>query len=242
MDYKKAYKNLVAKVKNAHLYAQTDSTKNVLEDILPELRESEDEKIIREMLEYFTITRQSDFCSRPDRQAWIAWLEKQKEKKFDFELIKQAWYMEGYKDREFSKESKWFIKTGDDGPKYEENPKYGQPLTKTQKPAEIDFEDWDTLGYICDIVRKHVRRDEEFNALDKWLTEHYVNQKPAEWSEEDEEILNRIIETLSLPPIYDTKACAKMVSWLKSLRPSWKPSDQDELMKLKYAGTSTKLD
>ena len=32
------------------------------------------------------------------------------------------------------------------------------------------------------------------------------------------------------------------IDWLKSLRPSWKPSDQDELMKLKYAGTSTKLD
>ena len=32
------------------------------------------------------------------------------------------------------------------------------------------------------------------------------------------------------------------IEWIKSLHPSWKPSDQDELMKLKYAGTSTKLD
>ena len=43
-----------------------------------------------------------------------------------------------------------------------------------KKPVEIDFEDWDTLGYIRDIVRRHIRRDAEFNALDKWLTEHYV--------------------------------------------------------------------
>lgn len=42
-------------------------------------------------------------------------------------------------------------------------------MQKEHKPAEIDFEDWDTLGYIRDIVRKHVKRDEEFNVLDKWL-------------------------------------------------------------------------
>ncbi len=64
-----------------------------------------------------------------------------------------------------------------------------------QKPAEIDFEDWDTLGYIRDIVRKHVIRDEEFNVLDKWLTKHYVNQKLG-WSEEDERIIKDAIYDL----------------------------------------------
>lgn len=59
-----------------------------------------------------------------------------------------------------------------------------------------------------------------------------VVSQPAEWSEEDEKMLNRIIETLSLPPVYDTKACAKMVSWLKSLRPQPKQewSEEDEEM------------
>lgn len=47
MDYEKEYKNLVAKVKNAYLYAQTDSTKAVLESIFPELTESEDERMLR---------------------------------------------------------------------------------------------------------------------------------------------------------------------------------------------------
>ena len=52
--------------------------------------------------------------------------------------------------------------------------------------------------------------------------------KPAEWSEEDEKMLDRIITTLSLPPVYDNKACEKMVGWLKSLRPQphWKPSEE----------------
>lgn len=45
MDNEKKYNELVGKIKRAYLYAQTSSTKAVLEDILPELKESKDEKI-----------------------------------------------------------------------------------------------------------------------------------------------------------------------------------------------------
>ena len=48
----------MAKVKNAHLYAQTDSTKNVLEDILPELRESEDEKVISNNIDELNLLKE----------------------------------------------------------------------------------------------------------------------------------------------------------------------------------------
>ena len=40
--YEKKYKELEGKIKKAYLYAQTDSTKAVLEEILPELKESEE--------------------------------------------------------------------------------------------------------------------------------------------------------------------------------------------------------
>lgn len=36
MDYEKEYKKLVARIKSAKLYAQSDSTKAVLNDILPD--------------------------------------------------------------------------------------------------------------------------------------------------------------------------------------------------------------
>ena len=58
------------------------------------------------------------------------------EQKPNIELIQRSWYMEGYNDRKFGKEPKWVIKTGDGGPKYEENPKYGQMLEAEQKPEE----------------------------------------------------------------------------------------------------------
>jgi hypothetical protein len=59
----------------------------------------------------------------------------EKEQKPNIELIQRSWYMEGYNDRKFGKEPKWVIKTGNGGPKYEENPKYGQMLDDEQKPA-----------------------------------------------------------------------------------------------------------
>lgn len=61
-----------------------------------------------------------------------------KEQKPNIELIQCSWYMEGYYDREFGKEPKWIIKTGKGGPKYEENPKYGQMLEAEQKPIKIE--------------------------------------------------------------------------------------------------------
>ena len=51
-------------------------------------------------------------------------------------------------------------------------------------------------------------------------------QKPAEWSEEDEKYLNRVINLW----VNDFGEDSDTVKWLKSLRPSWKPSE-DELAK-----------
>ena len=50
-SYEKKYKEIVGLIKKAYLYAQTDSTKAVLEEIFPELRESEDERI-RKAIKY----------------------------------------------------------------------------------------------------------------------------------------------------------------------------------------------
>ena len=50
----------------------------------------------------------------------------------------------------------------------------------------------------------------------------FDEQKPAEWSEEDEDNLCRVIRVLE-----DNDSDWKELSnWLKSLRPSWKPSEE----------------
>lgn len=40
MDYEQKYKELVGKIEKAYLFAQTDSTKAVLEDICPNSKEA----------------------------------------------------------------------------------------------------------------------------------------------------------------------------------------------------------
>ena len=83
--YEKKYKELVAKIKNAHLYAQTDSTKNVLEGILPELQESEDEIIMQVLVDYFKRYKEQEECGIKTfygipTDNILAWLEKQNNK------------------------------------------------------------------------------------------------------------------------------------------------------------------
>ena len=65
-------------------------------------------------------------------------------------------------------------------------------------------------------------------------------QKPAEWSEEDEEMLNSCISSIeeSKENRYAYKendgdtSYDREIAWLKSLRPSWKPSENQMSMLL----------
>lgn len=82
MNYEKKYKKLKADIKNAYLFAQTNSTKAVLEHILPELRESEDERIRNEIVAFVEqAIHRGGGTPIPQEQedCWIAWLEKQRE-------------------------------------------------------------------------------------------------------------------------------------------------------------------
>ncbi|MBR3467382.1 MAG: hypothetical protein IKH15_09205 [Bacteroidales bacterium] len=50
-------------------------------------------------------------------------------------------------------------------------------------------------------------------------------QKPAEWSEEDELMRTTVIQTLER--FGGCGTTGMQIDWLKSLRPSWKPSEED---------------
>lgn len=88
MNYEKEYKKLKADISKAYLYAQTDSTKAVLETILPELKKSEDElKWLTQFIQEETYNLSMDIRDDEDRiklknlQRSLAWLEKQDEQK-----------------------------------------------------------------------------------------------------------------------------------------------------------------
>ena len=84
MNYKEKYIALVNKIHKAHLYAQTDSTRAVLEEIRPELREVGDEEVRRAMIDFFKHEREEGITVLHygvDIERMIAWLERRGERK-----------------------------------------------------------------------------------------------------------------------------------------------------------------
>ena len=84
MDYEKKYKDAQGRAKAAIKVAEyPEEVRKVAETIFPELRESEDEKIRKTLIGYFT--RKNEY--RDVDELWegleipdiLAWLEKQKE-------------------------------------------------------------------------------------------------------------------------------------------------------------------
>ena len=63
--------------------------------------------------------------------------------------------------------------------------------------------------------------------------EKYGLQKPMEWSEEDEKMRSRILDIFAC----DQKHYLDETAWLQSLRPSWKPSEE-QIQALLYAVSS----
>ena len=150
----------------------TDKEKICLECVFPELRESEDERIRKELIEFIKWSVDRHFMREDFHQAkrpseWIAHLEKQKE--------------------------------------------YHIPWYDYQKSKEA--------GYT-------IVPNEEYEQLIK-----QKEQKPA-WSEEDEKMRNLAIEWAET--MYGqfrfvdmgSTDFRKIVAWLKSLRPSWKPGEE----------------
>jgi hypothetical protein len=159
----------------------------VCEVVFPELKESEDERIRKDIKQHFLYLDDSF----PDKAKWLAWLEKHGE----------------------------------------------------QKPVELPKgEDYgiDGLYAAIDILKKTLGKVDGYQT-DDGILEHkcaitavkkLYNQKPAEWSEEDEKNLQGIIDEIEAnkhsAPDYDLATYDRFLSWLKSLRPknTWKPSDE----------------
>jgi len=195
-----------------------------LEYVFPELKESEDEKIRKEILD-FCKNRAEKYPNDPKYKnisAWIDWLEKQCEKgtngnERDFPIseppltIKHAKEVMGIKQ--------------DDAWSEEDEVALCDALWCCKQAASIakDENDMGNVWY-----------------AENWLNslkERMLSQPKQEWSEEDKDILFRTIndlkflrDTISIDPKYVVNIIdiEREITWLKSLRPqnTWKPSDE----------------
>ena len=237
---------------------------DALQTLIPELKESEDEKMVVKIARTLSFAAAHNLITDYDELiAMQNWLEKQKKL---FESGRGLYYYDGEKttycgypateenpydfamsQQEKQKENKfaprvlpcsaaWF----EDGDEKQKEPHYtkrnalfdkcvencdpevmkrvsdevDEMLEKEQKPAEINE---------YEIIKKHITDDSLSSEVNKRLKEcgwYVTDEKPAEWSEEDNAMLKVAIAVLRRYSHDD------VANFLKSLRPSWKPSEE----------------
>lgn len=109
---------------------------------------------------------------------------------------------------------------------------------KEQKPVERSLEDDHIIGFVYDLLNEIEWKDNWAMSKDECLQRlnNYSPQKHVELSEEDRNNFNRISAILvegayvqnwwSRERLISKDEMEKLTNWLKSLRPSWKPSEE----------------
>ena len=200
---------------------------------LPPETESEDEKVRKSLLAYI-----KGASKRLDTKKWIAYLEKQKEPLTPEEKMNHPLYLEGFDvGRKVGEEA---MRPKEWSDNFEENIRIllHEKLKWTSDDRSMYsavFIDDKTLKDIISGIWFYVGK-EALKYPDKQLN---VEQKPAEWSEEDERKLNRIYEILGYAAddkgflaskriIGDKEAIELQDFLIKFLRPQphWQPSEE----------------
>ena len=168
----------------------------------------EDERIRKELVN-FILYKAGHLLDEETEHKFIAYLEKQKvNTEGDF----ARGYDCGYECCLNSHGAEWFEKQKE------------QPIPLMNGDADLYFDNWiqhnDTTKRGC------------FEEGIRYAQRLQKEQKPAGWSEEDQLNLNWGIAILNGEPCDLDIQLESLISWLKSLRPSWKPTE--EQMKALY--------
>ena len=238
-------------------------TKDAIQTLIPELRESEDERIRKEIRDFL--------IDMECKKEWITYIEKQKESLHIQETCKEnpdSFTDEDEKIRKIITDSVFLAYGANDeyrdvldyldrcGLEKQKEPENTSASTmipscwaeepslqKEQNPL-TDFEAA-IYSYLSDDTSgkfdKEVMHKCAIERAKILLELARKEQKPAEWSEEDEKIVNNIVSVLGqyidykavsgTGSGYATPRYAKEIAWLKSLRPHWKPSKDEESKK-----------
>lgn len=208
MNYKQKYEEAIERCKSwirgEHPECFTEAQK-AGEFIFPELRESEDERIRKCLIKGLSAMRdihkhQTFSDDAINIDDAIAWLEKQGEQKTEIEYIY---------------------------PKF----RIGDVIEPIQpngnsRPVRVLSISKKTKSYCCESDDHNVYSSIPIRCENEYKL---VEQKPAEWSDEDEENLNNVVKELDITKRSRDKILYaqydKLIDWLKSLKPNhWKPS------------------
>lgn len=198
---RKAQRYEEALEKAKRLYEKGTITESLCH-IFPELKESEDEEIRKELMDFVV---DNTICQDGRREKWIAWLEKQGERK-------EATCVAEIIDHLTEKEQEILFKELE--------------MQKEQKPAEWSEEDEKNLQGILDEIKANKSEAPEYdidtyNRFIDWLKSLKDRvgceancTTTKEWGEEDEKMLDNCINALG-DSSFDTY---EIEEWVKSLK------------------------
>ncbi len=212
--------------------------KSTLENDFPELKESEDEKIRKELISFLR-TGQPYFCPNTNKRTeWANWVEKQKEQKeSEDEKVRKAIWQVLSKGESTKVLNAMGVQLSDAFAYLEKQ--------KEQKPAELPkSEDYgiDGLYAAIDILQKTLGEVEGYQS-DDGILEHkcaisavkeLYEQQPAGWSEEEEKDIQEASDYLrdyanNIIQGGNSKLYLRsLADRIESLRtpPHWKPSEE----------------
>ena len=268
--YEKKYKEALEKAKR---FCTLPTDKATMEEIFPELRESEDERMLNTIIRGFENWKGNGnmLFNNTDVDDILAYLEKQKDQKpilqEDFDTAKHEALWEEQKPAEYLDKDKVYAVmkklhdlsfsrlipiNSDEYKKIDEitcdirnflnYPIEQKPLEKQDYSGLNDLE---RAIHRCFLVAgvenvpvtiiKETAQDclaqmkpAEWEDYKDKVNIPYCSSEP-EWSEEDEKMLSDLRNTrgcLMNAGAISFKTKKKFSNWLKSLRPSWKPSDE----------------
>lgn len=215
----------------------SEKGREVLETLIPELAESEDERIRKKC-----ITIISKWTTKEDRDECIAYLEKQKD--FQAKVEQRMEYLwdklpDAHRVEEGNCTPEEWKALGAYMELEMNFDKGSEEEQKEQKPDTRDADDLQLLGFIYDLLNEIEWKDNWAMSKDECLRRlnNYRPQKPAEWSEEDEKLLDFWLDVIDRNDWRMDenfcKASREFINRLKSLRPHWKPGEEQD-----YSGLS----
>lgn len=225
MDYKEKYEQALEYMRTVY-HTLTGAAKEDVEHHFPELKESEDEKIRKELIQYL-----KDYPNLPNgdysRNDFFSWLEKGKVNTLQKEEwnANDVWNYNQIMDilQEYNRTElmDWLEKQG----------KVKHTCRKCQTFKDLHQNCPYSPIYQCtDFAEAHKRLDDETHC-EFWL-ENQGEQKPAELNEEDEKIKKEIISFLKEGKPYHCPNSVRRQEWAAWLekqgkqKPTWSKKDE----------------
>ena len=249
----KRYDEALEKARQLCAYPTTKPFISDLQDLFPELAESEDETIRKFIKDVLDSYGRSIKCPTKDILLYeksVAWLKKQDEQKpvvpkFRVgDKVKKGYLTYTVEDiGEDSYKLQAYSKDGDKGCTEFLTIGYEKDYELVEsKPIEWSKEDEEMLEKVIDNIEcppcttANYKPIREMVDWLKFLKDRVQPQPKQEWSEKDEDKLNRIYEILPKCICCHPIECKELQDFLKSLSPQnrWKPTEE-QLKAIMYA-------